>query len=68
MTTDHGKIRELMEQYIAGRIKAISSHLEGELQLAFLAGVQVGLDEGNRITDLIFANWERRNDLRSEAH
>jgi hypothetical protein len=41
------RIREAMDKHVEATMK----HLKCEIELAFLAGVRAGLDEGKRIHD-----------------
>lgn len=64
----NAKLQETMNEYIEATMKSLARHFEQELKLAFLTGVRVGLDEGKRISDNVFEQWEQRDALHNPAH
>ena len=60
--------KEEMESYVESAMQNIGRTIRGELELAFLTGVRVGMQEQKRIADRVFELWEQRNDVVHDSH
>jgi hypothetical protein len=61
------RIKELMDKYVEATMKNLAPQLKSELELAFLTGVQAGMDEAMAISRGVRQQWETR-DYHAEAH